>query len=80
MKSFTAILFAALAVLALASAAPLPQEDTESKVDLRNQSCKEPFQTEFVECMMNGVDATECRAPYDVGNAKCDSDHPTSSS
>ncbi|KAF9141743.1 hypothetical protein BGX30_004223 [Mortierella sp. GBA39] len=80
MKSFTATLFAALAVLALTSAAPLPQEDTGSKVDLRNQNCKKPFQTEFERCMGNGGVALDCRAPYDIGNAGCDQDYVTSSS
>ncbi|KAK3809034.1 MAG: hypothetical protein JOS17DRAFT_541166 [Linnemannia elongata] len=80
MKSFAAILFATLAVLAFTSAVPLPEdqdsEPTTSTKDTRNQDCKKPFQAAFDSCKDGAV---ECQIPYTAGNLQCDKDFPSSS-
>ncbi|KAF9147223.1 hypothetical protein BG015_011167 [Linnemannia schmuckeri] len=79
MKSFTAILFSAVAILVLASAVPVPQEaEPTTTSDTRNQKCKIPIQKTFDTCVPNGGDPSACQAAFNKGNEDCNKDYPTS--
>lgn len=52
--------------------------NTEPKVDLRNQHCKEPFLDDFYECMADFNDPAECQIPFNAGNLDCDERYKSS--
>ncbi|KAF8944380.1 hypothetical protein BGZ47_004313 [Haplosporangium gracile] len=79
MKSFTAILLAAVAALALTSAVPAPQDlESATSSDTRNQKCKIPIQKTFDTCVPNGGDPATCQNAYNEGNAICNDKYQTS--
>ncbi|KAF9093630.1 hypothetical protein BGX23_003075 [Mortierella sp. AD031] len=76
MKSFTAILFAAVAALALTSAVPVP----EGTLTNQNPLCKQGVDTKRKECFNDKTkDLQTCQTAYNDANIACDKKYPTSS-
>ncbi|KAG0282543.1 hypothetical protein BGZ97_008949 [Linnemannia gamsii] len=80
MKSFAAIIFATVAVLAVTSAVPVPEDYDGTTTpgtlkDTRNQDCKKPIQKIFDDCRDTAV---ACNDAYQAANKICDTNFPTS--